>query len=259
MVNRRVPSFVLLALVASAALLAGAPARAEALVESNVDSRLVLAFRVAAAEVQKWVPAPWQVAPAASGPSKDANLNMVLVQRLLSLDGEGKAGAGALTRVIALVAPAKNTQTGEAGPMVIRIYTTDHAGLPGTYKNSLKATVRREQAHKGDNLEPGTASELWEMQTNGGRIEVQVAYQRGVPSRVKAEAKVRSAVEPSFFRIYRVDQGLDVVKSVATGVDRTQSFRFRSTVPELAKLFDGKEQLVSITAIPFYIRQVSLP
>lgn len=258
MVNRRIVSFTVLALIV-AAFSPCAPASAETLVESNVDSRLVVSFRVAGAELQKWIPAPWQVTPPASGPSRDANLNVVFVQRFLSLDGDGKAGAATLNRVVALAAPVKNAQTGETGPVVIRIYTSDHDALPGPYKNSVKAGVRREQTHKGEKLEAGTASDLWEMQTNGGRIEVQVAYQRGVPSRVKAETNVRSAVQPDFFRIYRVDQGLDVVKSVPAGVDRTQGFRFRSTVPELAKLFDGAEQLVSVTAIPFYIRQVSLP
>jgi len=31
------------------------------------------------------------------------------------------------------------------------------------------------------------------------------------------------------------------------------------TVPELGKLFDGTEQIVSVVAIPFYLRNVYLP
>jgi len=78
-----------------------------------------------------------------------------------------------------------------------------------------------------DDAEPGTGSELWQMQTDGGSIEVQVAYQRAVPSRAKSDSKVCSAVEPTFFRLYRVDHGMDVVKSVPAGIDRVQSYRFR--------------------------------
>jgi len=30
-------------------------------------------------------------------------------------------------------------------------------------------------------------------------------------------------------------------------------------MPELRKLFDGTEQLISVSVIPWYLRQVSLP
>jgi hypothetical protein len=62
-------------------------------------------------------------------------------------------------------------------------------------------------------------------------------------ARAKGDLKVYSAVEPDFFRIYRVDRGVDVVKSVPAGVDLVQGYEFRTTVSELAKLFDGSEQL----------------
>src|SRR5262249_29153471 len=107
--------------------------------------------------------------------------------------------------------------------------------------------------------EPGIGSEQWQMQTDGGGIEVQIAYQRGVPARSKSDSKVYSAVEPTFFRLYRVDQGVDVVKSVPAGIDRVQSVRFRSTVPELARLFGGSEQLVAISVVPWSSREVRLP
>jgi len=232
---------------------------AETLVETNVDSRLNLQFRVAEAALKSWVPAPWQINPATSGPGKDANLTVVLLQRLLVLDPDGKPTPGATHRTVALVVPAKNPQTNESAPVVIRVYTADPQGVPGPYKNSVKASVRREFTLRGDGNEPGAGNEQWQMQTNGGSIEVQVAYQRGVPSRSKGESKVYSAVEPTFFRLYRVDQGVDVVKSVPAGIDRLQSYRFRSTVTELARLFDGSEQLIAASVIPWYVREVRLP
>ena len=232
---------------------------AETLVETNVDTRLNLQFRVAEAALKSWVPAPWQINPAASGPGKDANLSVVLLQRLLVLGPDGKPTPGATHRTVALVVPAKNTQTDESAPVVIRVFTADPQGVPGPYKNSVKASVRRELTLKGDGNEPGAGSEQWQMQTTGGSIEVQIAYQRGVPSRSNAESKVYSAVEPTFFRLYRVDQGVDVVKSVPAGIDRVQSYRFRSTVTELARLFDGSEQLIAAAVIPWYVREVKLP
>ena len=232
---------------------------AETLVETNVDSRLNLQFRVAEAALKSWVPAPWQINPATSGAAKDANLTVVLLQRLLVLGADGKPTAGPTHRTVALVVPAKNTQTDESAPMVIRVFTADPQGVPGPYKNSVRASVRRDLTLKGEGNEPGAGSEHWQMQTDGGSIEVQLAYQRGVPSRSKAESKVYSAVEPTFFRLYRVDQGMDVVKSVPAGIDRVQSYRFRSTVTELARLFDGSEQLIAVSVIPWYVREVRLP
>ena len=234
-------------------------ASAETFVETNFDSRLNVQFRVAEAALKSWVPAPWQINPASSGPGKDANLTVVFLQRLLVLGPDGKPTPGATHRTVAIVAPAKNTQTDESAPVVLRVYTADPQGLPGPYKNSVKASVRREFTLKGEGNEPGTGSELWQMQTDGGSIEVQVAYQRAVPSRAKSDSKVYSAVEPTFFRLYRVDQGMDVVKSVPAGIDRVQSYRFRSTVPELTRLFDGTEQLVAVSVIPWYAREVRLP
>ena len=234
---------------------------AEIPVESNVDSRLIVTFQVRDSDLQSWLPAPWQVSPVTTGPSKGANLLVLFVQNLLNQTPDGKPSAsGGTARYVVLVIPAKHAQTGEESSFVIRIYTADHGGLPGPYKNSVKAEVRRDLVLRGENLAPGAASDDWEMkEASGGTIVVRLAYQRSVPVRAKIEHKVRSSIEPNFYRIYRVDQGVELVKSVPAGVDRLQSYEFRSTVPELAKVFDGSWQLVSVTALPWYVRQVSLP
>lgn len=70
---------------------------AETLVQQNVDTRVVLAFRVGQAALQSWLPAPWQVNPVATGPSKDANLMVTFIDRVLSQDAEGKPIAGGMT------------------------------------------------------------------------------------------------------------------------------------------------------------------
>src|SRR6266550_2970721 len=94
---------------------------------------------------------------------------------------------------------------------------------------------------------------------HGGTAELQFDYQGGLPSRSKGEAKVYSGAEPTFFRIYRWEQGADVVKSVPDGIDRVQNFKLSVAIPELAKIFDGSERVVSVTMLPWYLRQVSLP
>ena len=103
-------------------------------------------------------------------------------------------------------------------------------------------------------------SELWEVrETAGGMIGLELQYRGAVPTRAKVEAKPRSPVNPEFFWIYHVDQGVDVVKSSPQGIDRVQHYQLRVTVSELGKLFDGTEQLVSVAVLPWYVRQGFLP
>ena len=88
---------------------------------------------------------------------------------------------------------------------------------------------------------------------------LQVRYERSPPAPGKTEARPRSGSDPALWRIYRIEQSVDVVKSVPEGIDRMRNLRFRNNVAELDKLFDGKEQLISVTSIPWYARQTFLP
>jgi hypothetical protein len=76
---------------------------------------------------------------------------------------------------------------------------------------------------------------------------------------LRAPSKVYSAVEPTFFRIYRVEQGADVVKSVPTNIDRVQNFKLTIGIQELRKIFDGSEKVVAVTMIPWYVRRSRYP
>src|SRR5574341_256264 len=193
----RCSAAVFLLWITSVGTLSGTrPAWAETLTGSNVETRLVLALRVNQAALQGWLPAPWQVNPIAAAPSKDANLVVTFVDRLLGQDAEGKLHGSGICRVVALTVPAKHPQTGESAPFVIRIYESDLHEIPGDFKNSVQATVRREQRQKGTNVEIGEGRDVWEMRdTAGGTIDLQIEYRRALPSRTKTEVKPRSAVE----------------------------------------------------------------
>ncbi len=251
-------SFVVAVLVGSLSTMS--TAHGETLYQSNVDTRVVVALQVRPEAVQQWLSGPWQVNPVAAGPSKGSNLSLVFVDQHLVQDPEGKPMSGGINRILALVAPGKHSGTGETAPVVLRLYTASPSYVPGPYKNALSATVRRERTVSGPNLEPASGRESWSVRaTAGGALELQLDYQGGVPARAKTEAKVYSNVEPNFFRIYRVDQGSDVVKSVPDGIDRVKNYQLRVGIPELGKLFDGSEKVVSIAVLPWYLRQVFLP
>ena len=233
-------------------------AQAETLVESQLYFRTYVAFSVDQKAVQAWLPDPWKAVSLPKGPFKGANLYVMFEDMFLKQDGEGKPAKGETYHAALLVAFAKHPQTGDFAVFVIRIYSP-HGG-PGPYKNTVKATVRREATLKGADLEPGAGSEVWKVQDSaGGIMEFRMDYQRAVPKRVKKEFKVRSSVEPDFFRIYRDDRTVDVLKSIPAGIDRVQNYKFRVTMSEFRKIFDGSEKLVGILVNPIQVRQVFLP
>ena len=233
---------------------------AENLVQSTVETRLTVGLRVGQAELQKLVPPPWQVMALPGGPMKGANLIVVFIDEFLVQDAQGKPDAGGIARVVPLAASVKNTQTGEMASMVVGGFMADISSVPGPYKNFVGATIRREQTHKGANLEAGVGEDFWEVRdTRGGTIELRVQYQCALPIRAKAEQKIYSAAEPTFFRIYRNETATDPLKSIPAGINRVQNYQLRVAVPELKNLFDGSEQFVGIVANPLFVRQIFLP
>jgi len=236
------------------------PCWAETLVQSTVETRLTVALRVGQAELQKLVPPPWQVITIPGGPFKEANFFVTFIDSFLVQDAQGKPDMGGISRLVPLAASVKHTQTGEVAFMVIGGFMANISNVPGPYKKYVGATIRREQTHKGANLETGVGEDFWEVRdTSGGIIELRVQYQCALPSRAKSEQKIYSAAEPSFFRIYRVDSATDIIKSIPIGINRVQNYQLRVAVPELSKLFDGTEQLVGIAATPLFVRQIFLP
>ncbi len=133
-------------------------AQAETLVESQLYFRTYVAFSVDQKAVQAWLPDPWKAVSLPKGPFKGANLYVMFEDMFLKQDGEGKPAKGETYHAALLVAFAKHPQTGDFAVFVIRIYSP-HGG-PGPYKNTVKATVRREATLKGADLEPGAGSEV---------------------------------------------------------------------------------------------------
>jgi hypothetical protein len=252
------PVLIIIALLPFTGLSLTATVRAETLVGSNADSRLTVALSVRPEAAQAWLPAPWQVEPLSKGPFKGSNLGIVCIDRLLNQDPEGEPAGGGTFRLAALYVPAKNSQTGESAPFIIRVYGP-HAGA-GPYKNSVQATVRREATMRGTDFEPGTGSEAWLVQDQaGGILKFRMNYRRALPTRSRGEARPHSNIDPTFFRMYRYDQLMDVVKSIPDDIDRVQSHHLRVTIAELRELFNGTEQLVGVALVPWYGRQTYLP
>jgi hypothetical protein len=253
--NRSV--FYLIGIICVASLAFTTLAQAETKVESGLFFRIYVAFSVDQNAAQEWLPAPWKAVSLPKGPFKGANLLVILDDKFIVQDGEGKPHKEGTYCLAVLVALGKNGQTGEFAPFVIRIYWPYDD--PHAYKNAVKAAVFRGATLQGANL-GGRVSEVWKVQDNsGGIMEFLMDYQRVVPKRTKREFKVRSSVEPDFIRIYRDDYTNELVKSIPAGIDRVKNYKFRVTMSELDEMFDGSEQLVGISVNSSRVREVFLP
>ena len=70
------------------------PIWAETYVQSVASTTITVALRVGQAELQKWLPAPWQINPITGGPLKEANLSLVFMDTFLHQDAQGKPYMG---------------------------------------------------------------------------------------------------------------------------------------------------------------------
>jgi hypothetical protein len=230
----------------------------EKLVGTYGEVRTVLSFKVTDTALQKLVPEGWQSSPASTGPSKGANVSLVLIDGVTTQGPDGKPEESSRTAV--LVLPARKTGTDTAAPMVFAGFASSASNAPGPYGvfERAKATVVRNIRTDPDGKSSEDQSWDFSADDNAG-ISVQLQFVHAPTARTKVESRIYSAKTPEFYRIYRIEQALDIVQSSETGVDRVQKVAFKIKGSSLAALFDGSEKLVSVASLPWYTRQVSLP
>jgi hypothetical protein len=246
--------------VSLCAILASRPVEAQTFTGMTGErDRITLGFQVKPEAVQGLLPAPWLLAPLNGGPLKGANFLVAFVNRIREDDLEGKPLYSGANPFIVFVAPVKHPQTGQAVGVILDGFASNPAGVPGYYKVYRPATVRVEHAGKSHEVDAEAVTDVWEVRdaTGPGGVELrlQSLVNVGARTRDKGEAENISAKDPALWRIYKFDAATDVVKSVPQGIDRVKGYTFRLTVPEYSNLFDGSEQLIGITLLPWYVRQ----
>jgi hypothetical protein len=229
----------------------------EKLIGTYVEARTVLAFKVSDAALQTIVPKGWRVIPISTGAAKDANLTVLLVDALVAQAPDGVSEP--LFRIAALSIQSKKPEMETPVAMIAGGFESVQKYVPGAYGFSLgRTTVERNLRADPDGT--STTRESWRFRgDDGSSIELELHYVRGLAMHGVMETRVYSASNPDFYRIYRIEQAEDVVRSVSTGTDRVRKFAFKASGPQFAQLFDGSERLISITSLPWYTRQVSLP
>jgi hypothetical protein len=231
---------------------------AETFIGTTNDSRVIVAFKVAEKAAQAWLPTGWSVSPFGKGPLTGSNLLVVFHDRYLILDPEGKPSAIPHYRDVALVTPASQATSGQIRMYATRVYITDSSLNP--YKNSVSAKISRTSILSAECNSAASGSEEWTVKTSdGGKLSFRMKYIGKTLSYAERESFIYSNVGPDFYRIYRQMEITDLVKSVPDEVDRATEHAFLTTIPELASMFDGSEQLIGVINVPFYWRRTYLP
>lgn len=250
-----------LAVVLLFAALAAVPirsAQAETLVGTNVDSRLLAGFEVNPDGVEAFLPDGWTPIAFPDGPLAGANLLVVLIDRAVQLDAEGKPTSPPNSRYAALVGLGKQEGGDAVRLYVYRIYASDLG--PNPYGNSIIAEVGRATSTEGPADMGRQHGDAWTVAPDGsGELALSLTYTTGARSWAPGEARPFSNTMPDFSRIYRYEQLVDLVMSRPLGKELTGTFSFSSSIPELADIFDGSEEAVGILDVPVYVRKVYLP
>jgi hypothetical protein len=229
--------------------------------ESDVERRVQIALSVASEKLRNYLPEKWRPASLPPGPLEGANFIIVFRNRLQATDhnADGTHRAGEQDRGAVLLAAVENSETHEAGVWVIRSLAASPTSVPGPYRNSRPVKVHMEQRMEVDDHQGGLGVERWHLADQDGQeLSMYLRYGIGIPARTFGEAKVRGGPDPDFSRIYRIDRGIDVVRSIPHAIDRVEEFDSRSTLSEFEAVLDGSERVISISVEPWYMRQVFL-
>ena len=231
------------------------PARAETLVEKINETRTYLYFRIDDALAQAVLPPRWRPVAVPQGPAEGANLILVLIDRLLATDAGRKPLAPATNRLLVAVVPGRDAGSDAAGPVVVGGISAAAEGAPGAYRTYAAGKVELTRSARG-----GEIDEDWEAETpDGDRLTLGLSYRQGVPTLLGFDQRTYSGADPGFYRIYRGDWGVDAIRSGPAGVDRVTRLELTAAGPLLGRLLDGAQQLIDVSAVPWYRRDTFLP
>lgn len=256
-VNTRLFHRLAVATVLFVAAAAVAPAAAQNVTEWSSENRIVLNFKVKEAALQRLLPSGWTVAPSTSPGTPGANLNLTMMERLVVLSPQGKPVRTGTSRYMVLGVPARNAATGQTNTLIISGLSPEGAGAYDVYLTATTARLDRSVSGQGEGY--ASVRESWEFAAaSGEHVLLSATYMRGTVAKSHAETVVRSARHPEFQRTYRIDQTVDVLRS-ATTQNRVEQLQFRATGGVFSTLFDGSETLLGISAVPYYVRDISIP
>ena len=235
-------------------------AGAQTFVEQSAEVRMQLDLAVPKEALQKLLPAGWEPAVATAGTAKDCDVRMIFVDRI-DINAQDGAPKGT-NKFVYLASPIQKTGGVLAGQMVIDGITADPTDAPGPFGVYQAATdFRVDRSSHSVPAGPIQNEETWSFTAgNGEHMELHLTYERGVARKVSSETKFYSAAAPDTYQIWKIDQGLDIMRNATVQVpDEVKSLDLKASGGKVGTLFDGTQRVVSVDALHWYNRVVSSP
>jgi hypothetical protein len=239
-----------------------AAASAQTFVEHSAEVRMQLDFVMPDAAVRKFLPARFESNVATQGAAKDCNVRVIFIDRVDITKQDGSPADPGSNQLVYLAVPIKQTASNTLGQMLIFGLTADAKDAPGpfgvyTHANSHRMT----RSTTGGDGKPAMTEENWVFSApSGEHLEVSLTYERAAARKTANETKFFSATNPGFQQIFKIEQGLDIMRNATVPVrDRVTKFSYKGSGGKIAPLFDGTERVVSIDALHWYNRGVYLP
>ena len=233
-------------------------AHAETLLEHSAEARMQLDFHVPDAALKAMLPDGWEPVVATAGAAKDANIRMIFIDRL---DVTAPDGAPVATsQMVYLAVPIKQASTNTAGQMIVFGLTSDPKEAPGPF--GVYETAATHHMQRSTTAEAQTQTEeSWEFTAaSGEHMELHLKYERGAARQGSSETKFFSAANPANYQIFKVEQGLDIMRNATITVpDKVKEFQYKASGGKIAKLFDGTERVLSVDHLPWYARAIYQP
>lgn len=244
--------------VSAAAILAATVAVGQSVVQTTVENRVMLAFRVKDAGVAGVLPEGWTPVTLPKGPVAGSNLIASFFDKLLILDGDGNPASPSSQPVLALVAYGQ-----KEGVQGLRSFITHVFEAPPVidpFGNSQAAEITR-VATMSVGSDGRFVSEAWTVAPeNGGEFTFELDYEvTGYGWSAGGKSKPFAAGNPEYFEIYQYDQLVELAMNVTLGRELKGDVTYSTNIPALSDLFDGSESLVAVVSVPVYLRDVVQP
>lgn len=257
----RQKSAIIAGIIVAACAAPVAAANAQTLLEQSAEVRMQLDLAVSPQALKALLPDGWEPFVATSGPAKDCNVRLIFVDRV---DITAPDGAPVGTeQMVYFASPIKKTGSNEmAGQMVIDGITSNPKAAPGAFNVYQAASAYRvERSTHATAGGPIENDDTWDFTgANGEHLALHLTYERDVARKLSADTHFFSAADANSYQIWKVDQGLDIMRNATVAVkDRVKTFEFKASGGRVGKLFDGTERVVSVDALHWYNRAISSP
>jgi len=249
------PTALLAGFVLAIGQFAGGPAQADHLAQSTLEARTIIAVAMPAEAIAALLPAGWRSVPFETGPGKGANLNATLYDQLSVVGPDGKPEER--SQVLALSAPVMRPD-GKVVSMVVGGFVPP-AGVPGAYSVQQPAAITMTKQARSLPAGDAQVEESWDFAGTGDtRLHIALTYARGNATPAHAEVLNYSAAKPDFYRIYKIDQAVDVLRSGPAGIDRVSTLTIAAS-GAIAAILGQQSTVIAVISAPYYHRDIWLP